>query len=145
MSSRRGAVATLVAMMVMLVAGAPTAYARSTVPIVPHEDMAIATGSGRTPSDEDVKKAIVAAAATTTYPWTVSAGEGGALVATTVVRGKHTVSVNIKYSGTRYSVAYRDSTNMKYGVDKGVPKIHPFYNDWVQQLIDAINAELKKL
>jgi hypothetical protein len=141
----KGSIATWVAMVVVMAMTAPAAHARSPVPIVPHEDMAIATGSGRTPSDEDVKKAIVAAAATTTYPWTVSAGEGGALVATTVVRGKHTVSVNIKYSGARYSVAYRDSTNMKYGVDKGVPKIHPFYNDWVQQLIDAINAELKKL
>ncbi len=135
----------LVAMMVMMATAVPAAYARSTVPIVPHDDMTVTTGSGRTPADEEVRQAIVAAAATTKYPWTVSTSEAGALVATTVVRDKHTVSVNVKYSGARYSVSYRDSANMKYEVDDGVAKIHPFYNTWVQELIDAINAELKKL
>ena len=145
MSNMKGPAATLAAMLVVMAIAAPPAQARSPVPIVAHENLAITTGSGRTPAEEDVKKAITAAAATTKYPWSVTAGEAGTLVATAVVRGKHTVSVNIKYSATHYSVSYRDSINMKYKVADGVAKIHPFYNDWVQELIDAINAELKRL
>jgi hypothetical protein len=34
---------------------------------------------------------------------------------------------------------------MKYGIENGKPVIHPFYNDWVDQLVRAIDAEVKKL
>jgi hypothetical protein len=122
-----------------------TAEARSSVPIVNHENIAITTGSKRAPSADEVSAAITRAGQTIRYPWTVTAGGPGQLVATTLVREKHTVVVDIKYSSTSYSVTYRDSQNMNYKVSKGVPKIHPFYNDWVDELIAAINAELLKL
>lgn len=123
----------------------PNAYARSSVPIVNHENIAIATGSGRTLTAEEVKAAIIEAGARTRYPWTVSGSEAGILVATTLVRGKHTAVVTIRYSDNNYSVIYRDSSDLNYKVSKGVPKIHPNYNVWVKQLIDAIHAQLMQL
>jgi hypothetical protein len=56
----------------------------------------------------------------------------------------HTVIVDIVPGPDSYSVRYADSINMKYGVENGSPVIHPFYNKWVDELIDSIRVELKK-
>jgi hypothetical protein len=42
-------------------------------------------------------------------------------------------------------VKYADSVNMNYRVEGGTPVIHPSYNQWVDQLIQAIGGELRKL
>lgn len=97
------------------------------------------------PSVDQFKAAVVLAGRGTRYPWTVSVAAAGHLVASTVVRGKHTVSVDIKFDGSNYSVTYRESSNMNYRVDTEVPKIHPNYNIWVAQFVGAINSELVKL
>jgi hypothetical protein len=117
--------------MVMLVlAGlvASTAQARSSVPIVNHDTIAITTGSKRAPSADEMSAAITRGGQGSRYPWTVTAGGPGQLVATTVVREKHTASVDIRFSATSYSVTYRDSQNMNYKVSNGVPD-PSLYND----------------
>lgn len=124
---------------------APAAYARGSVPIVNHENVIVATASGRTLTADEVKAAITAAGAGTKYTWTFSSGEPGTLIASTLVRGKHTAVVTVRYSGTNYSVTYRDSNNLNYKLDDGIPKIHPNYNVWVKELVDGIGAQLMKL
>lgn len=63
----------------------------------------------------------------------------GQLVATCHVR-THTVVTDIKYSGSHFSVAYKDSVNMKYTAGN----IHPFYKNWVADFVQAIRLELTK-
>jgi len=142
--------------------GASQAVAqRLAVPIINHPDVAVATSSGKPVQADQVKQAIQAAAKA--KGWALAFAPGGKVLATLVVRNKHTVVVEIAYSAERYSLMYKDSVNMKYaphaqsdshinsvnntytrgGYDG--PVIHPFYNNWVQDLQDAIRQELLKL
>ena len=70
----------------------------------------------------------------------VPVGDGKTLRGTYIV-ANHTVVVDIVPGSSSYSLKYADSINMKYGVENGKPVIHPFYNDWVDQLIRAIDCE----
>jgi hypothetical protein len=133
----------IAAVAVLLLAGQAQAQ-RQPVPIVNHENVAIATQSATTPTLEQVGKAITAGAQN--RKWTVSHVAGQPkLQAKLDVRSKHTVVVEINYSETAYSVQYLSSINMKYRVTDGVPVIHPFYNRWVSDLMEGIKAEVAKL
>ena len=62
-----------------------------------------------------------------------------------LIRGKlilrsHVATVNIYYSGSRYSIKYVKSANLKYNPEKGT--IHSNYNGWIRNLESAINARL---
>ena len=129
---------------------------RALVPIIDYKDVSIATGSGKPVTVEQVRDAIVAAGKRMT--WDMAYTADGGLVGTLVVANKHTISVNIAVSPSKYSVTYRSSINMKYGVGgppnygrsglastEGQPVIHPAYNQWVQSLVSAMDAELRKL
>ncbi|MGC7402695.1 hypothetical protein ACPWR0_02565 [Pandoraea pneumonica] len=141
---------------------APAAHAaRPAVPIVAHDNMPIVTGSGKTLSLDEIRDAITRGAAG--HDWVATRQGPGELVASINVRNKHYASVTIKYSETTYSVSYRDSTNLEYGLSNGLnnsprrddfnnnavpantPMIHPNYNRWVDTLIRDINAELRRL
>jgi hypothetical protein len=141
----RIATQSFIVMLVLACLPVPDAQARGSVAIVNHENIAIATGSARTPTVDEVAAAITRAGQTISYPWTVTSSEPGHVVLSTLVRNKHTVVVDVQFTASSYSVTYRDSVNMNYKLDKDVPKIHPNYNVWVEQLIAAINAELHKL
>lgn len=115
---------------------------RLPVPIVNHENVLAERAAGRAASAEDVKKAILVAAEATGRKWVISEPTPGVLVATYHVR-THTVVTEIRYAAGRFSVAYKDSVNMKYapgGDGRGV--IHPFYNQWVQDFVQAVRLEL---
>lgn len=129
---------------VVAAAAVPAAAQRLPVPIVNHDNMAVTRADGKAASAEDVKKAILTASQATGRKWAVVESAPGVLVATYLVR-THTVVAEIRYSGSQFSVAYKDSVNMKYGPGadgKGV--IHPFYNQWVMEFIQAIRAELAR-
>lgn len=129
---------------VLAAAALPASAQRLPVPIVNHGNLSVTAAPGKQLKAEDVKKAILAAAVATERKWAVSEVAPGRLVATYHVR-THTVTSEIHYTAADFSVFYRDSVNMKYapGPDgKGV--IHPFYNQWVQELVQAIRIELAK-
>lgn len=141
------------------------ANARETVPVVNHDDIAVATGSGKPLTTDQVRDAIVDAAKVNR--WAVSKiANKDILSATLVVNGKHTVVVSIPYSAEKFSIRYQDSVNMKYhlsgapvegstdltkinspakNVQADTPMIHPGYNKWVQALLQSIRQELRKL
>jgi hypothetical protein len=119
------------------------AIAREAVAIVNHDNIPVATNSGKTPSAEQIKQAIVTAAGTKS--WSITPQTNGRLLATLHVRGKHTVVTEIAYASDKYSLTYKDSTDMKYGERDGQAVIHPFYNKWVLELKEAIRIELLKL
>ena len=133
--------------------------AREGVTVVNFDNVAIATSSGKPVASEQFKKAVQTAAAS--HSWTVAQTADGKLLATLVVRNKHTVTVEIAYAIDKYSLHYKDSVNMNYAASarstragpgspnsvdgNGQPVIHPNYNKWVQTLRDAIRTELIKL
>lgn len=123
----------------VLALGALQAHARAPVPIVNHESVAV----GRKASADEVKQAIMRAAVATGRKWVVSERAPGVLEATYMVR-THTVVTEIRYTATSFSVAYKDSVNMKYGPGEGAGVIHPFYNQWVNEFIQAVRAELAR-
>ena len=68
--------------------------------------------------------------------WEVAQERPGLSVATLDVRS-HKAVVTISYDTKRYSIAYKDSVNLKYdGKD-----IHYRYNSWIRHLRDAIEKE----
>lgn len=160
MQTRRRLLIASVALSTTALFGVTAQAARPAVPIVPHDNIAIISGSGKTPSLGEVRGAIARGAAV--HDWTISEVQPGELVASINVRNKHYASVMIKYSETAYSVTYRDSTNLEYGLSgtnaaparrddfnsalpANTPMIHPNYNRWVDTLIRDINLELRRL
>jgi len=134
----------MIAIFVLALCTATVAEARGTVPIVPHENVVLTAAAGGPLTAEQVRGAIIRAAARTRYPWMITADGPDKLIATTLVRGKHTAEVSISYTPSSFSVTYRDSRNLNYRIRHGAPEIHPNYNVWVQQLVDAIQAEAAK-
>ena len=129
---------------------------RALVPIVDYKDVSVATKSGKPVTAEQVRDAIATAGKKLNWDMAFAANNG--LVGTLVVNNKHTVSVDISVAVDKFSVKYRNSINMKYGlsgkphysnsanpVAEGVPVIHPGYNQWVQTLMKGIDGELKNL
>jgi len=93
---------------------------------------------------EALTKAIVSGAAARKWE-AVPAADGKSVRATFTVRNKHVVTVDIVPGPDSYSVKYADSVNMSYRIQDGTAVIHPNYNQWVDQLIQAIGSELGKL
>lgn len=140
----RSIIRTLVGVAALLAASAVHAQ-RHPVPIIDRPDVPAVSASGKPVSSEALRQAIIAGGANGPRKWSiVPAGDGKALRGTYIVRA-HTVVVEIVPGSSSYSLRYADSNNMKYGIENGKPVIHPFYNDWVDQLIRAIDAEVKKL
>lgn len=119
------------------------AHARSSVPIENHENVAVVTASGKAVTAERVRQAFVLGGMK--RGWRFEDAGDGQLTGTLNVRGKHTVMVTVNYGPERYSILYKDSTNMKYDQDDGQAVIHPFYNKWVQNLMQDVGMELAKL
>jgi hypothetical protein len=119
------------------------AAARAPVAIVNYDNIPIATSSGKVLQPEQIKSAIQLAGGAKN--WAIASQADGKLLGTLHVRGKHTIVVEIAYTADKYSLQYRDSTNMKFGEQDGNKVIHPFYNKWVQDLRDTIRLELLKL
>jgi len=133
---------------------------RQPVPIVNHENMAVVTRSGNAVTAEQVKKAIMDGAVAGKRRWDIAHTAAGKVQATYRVR-THTIVTEIENTATTYSIRYVSSINMKYEVaqpsqqfsttspaisyKEGTPLIHPFYNTWVQELIEAIRGEMLKL
>ena len=119
------------------------AVAREAVPIVNYDQIAVATRSGQAPSAEQLRQAIVAAASG--KGWSIARQADGKLLATLVVRNKHTIVVEIACTADKYSLRYKDSINMKFEERDGQQLIHPFYNKWVLDFKEAIRIEVLKL
>ena len=134
-----------VALLLAIVVVVPVVHARSTVEVIDRPNVSVVTGSGKPVNSEALKRAIIDGGAAGARKWdVVPAPDGRSLRSTYKVRN-HTVVVDIVPGPASYSVKYADSINMKYGVENGSPVIHPFYNKWVDELIDSIRVELKKL
>ena len=122
---------------------ATPAMARSSVPIVNHENVSVPSSSDKVPTAAEVRQAILAAAEA--KGWVIAPQPDGKLLATLKVRNKHAIVVEISYAADQYSLTYKESINMNYAERDGEQLIHPNYNKWTQGLIDAIHTEMLNL
>jgi hypothetical protein len=134
----------LVVIAALLVASAVHAQ-RSPVAIVDHPSVPVVTGSGKPISQGALTRAIINGGVAGGRKWEVVPAAGGKSLRATYRVRSHTVVVDIVPGSDSYSVKYAESINMKYGVDNGTAVIHPFYNTWVDELIQSIRTELLKL
>lgn len=142
-------------------AGPGMAGARPSVPI---ENIQNAPLIPKAASLEAVQAALERAAKR--RGWVITTSEPGKAVGTLVIRGKHTVVVDIAYTTEAVSLSYKNSINMNFEtyttppdslvgssayqpdsrVDRkyteGQPLIHPNYNVWVKELFNQLNSEL---
>lgn len=88
-------------------------------------------------STKEVRAAIIKAC--TILTWAPKEQDKNTIRATIVVRGRHTVVVDIPYTADSYSIKYVHSINMDA---KPNGTIHRSYNNWVVRLADTINQEL---
>ena len=104
-------------------------------PVLNITDAEIDTGSK---SQSDVKTAIDRAART--LGWIPKEVSPGHIVVTLRIR-THVAVADIKYNKDRYSITYKDSTNLAYdGVN-----IHRNYNNWVMHLDQNIQVHLSAM
>ena len=92
--------------------------------------------SGKNLTRSDVAVAIQRAARS--VGWQLIA-EGPGLFTGRLQRRHHLAIVEIEYDSTAYSIRYRDSTNL----DAKNGEIHRAYNQWIENLDQAIRAELR--
>lgn len=120
----------------------PTAVAaRAAGPLVEYENVAATTSGGKPATAEQIKKAFMVGGARRSWAFTEA---GDNLVGTLNVR-THQIVVDILIQEGKYSVLYKSSVNMKYGMEEGKKVIHPQYNNWVNNLLGDMRAELAKL
>ncbi len=129
MRSKLSNVIILSAVAILLIACAPT-------PIQNIENAPVNASSANYDLS-DVAKAIKAAGAG--LGWQMKAETPGHIVGRIYLR-THVAVIDITYTLDDYSINYKDSTNLKYNA--GSNTIHKNYNGWVQNLTNAINAQL---
>ena len=127
----------------VLIATAFPAQARSPVPVQNFANQAVATASGATPTFAQVREAVMKAAAS--KEWALARQADDQFLATRVIKGKHTIVTYVSFTANAYSVYYHSSENMKFTMVDGVPYIHPNYNVWARELVEAIRLEVSKL
>jgi len=85
---------------------------------------------------DEVKAAILGAGEA--RGWTLKEIGPGHLEGILRIRA-HIAVVDIKYSPTSYSIAYKDSSELLYDGTQ----IHMEYNNWIKSLEDGIDSRLK--
>ncbi|KAA3654785.1 MAG: hypothetical protein DWQ11_03255 [Proteobacteria bacterium] len=146
---------TLAAIALSLSLATP-AIARTPVPIVDHHHVSWSQNANGALDTAGVRDRIIEACQAA--GWSVVPGNApDTLVATLVVRNKHTIRTNIAYTTDTFSITYHGSINMNYAVKEPDPYgvtptvdavqvrtevIHPHYNRWVSTLLGAIRTRL---
>ena len=105
-------------------------------PVMNVDDAAIVINQNHT--ERDIKKAIITASQS--LGWQMKEQKPGVLEGKLFLR-KHVAVIGIHYDKTKYSIKYKDSTNLNYdGVN-----IHSNYNGWIQNLHRGIQTQLSTL
>jgi len=89
-------------------------------------------------TQQDIARAIETAGRS--LGWIMKEKEPGHILGTLHLR-THTAVVDIYYDRTKYSITYKDSTDLDYDGTN----IHRNYNGWIQNLANAINVQVSNL
>ena len=96
-------------------------------------------------SNEDVLSGITAGLFGRGWFITENDSEGN-LVAQVIVRGKHTLVVDIAYTNTTYDITYKSSNKLKYKIGSdGSARIHRNANSWMNNILIDITEQLLSL
>lgn len=109
-----------------------------TAPILELHDMPATTASGKLPTANQVRNAIVTAG--TSLGWRIADAGTGRLQGTLVLRS-HVAVVDIPYSFAGYSIRYKRSENL----NEADGQIHSNYNGWILNLDRTIRTEISRL
>jgi len=127
--------AITVALTLSLALAAGVAQARSAVLLIEPARVELAVGANQ--NAEAVKDVIIAGGAE--RGWSVVTSDPGRVrLKYDKHNGKHEVVVDITYDARGYQLRYVSSFNMKYENGPNGQLIHPFYNKWVEGLMQAI-------
>ncbi|CAG0983981.1 hypothetical protein BURK2_02005 [Burkholderiales bacterium] len=146
--------------LLLLILATANAAAAGRAPIIDLSAQTARRADGNPAEVADIAKAFRAAGGS--LGWTFAEEGPAHLVGTVVVRGKHTVVVDIFLRRGEYDVKYRSSVNMRYREEdaddtgkpaenqpqqpslasKKVRTIHSSYNSWVMNLIHGVTGEL---
>ncbi len=119
---------------VLLAAAALTACAQ-TMPILNVDNAAVVSPAGKPLSNEQVKLAIVRAGSA--LGWAMKDAGPNKLAGTLILR-THTANIEITYSPSAYSIAYKSSIDLM----EANGKIHKNYNGWIMNLNKGIGTQL---
>ena len=103
-------------------------------------NLPVSSATGQSLKEAQVKQAILAAAKE--KGWVARELTPGVISASLAVRS-HLAEVEIPYSGSSYSILYKNSSNLDYKA--GDQTIHNQYNNWVNYLRQAIDARLAEI
>jgi hypothetical protein len=117
------------------------AMARRGVALQNYDNVPIVRADKAMLTSARVREAIVRAAQQN--KWVVGEDAPNRVVATFSIKGKHSLTVEVRYGETQFSIGYRDSSNLNYAQGANGPVIHPAYNKEVKALLDSINAALQ--
>jgi len=108
--------------------------------LVNYESIGIVTASGKELTMDQVKQAIIIGGAA--RGWTMAPAEPGHMIGTLNLRS-HVAIVDIIYDTQKYSITYKDSTNLNFGKNSdGTEYIHSNYIGWIKFLKESINVSL---
>ncbi|MEJ2106874.1 MAG: hypothetical protein P8X48_06020 [Acidiferrobacteraceae bacterium] len=74
--------------------------------------------------------------------WYVTSKKPGVIGAEIIVRGNHTLDVEIKYTNKSFDINYKSSKNLNYSANGGKPRIHPNANSWMMNINNDIGSQL---
>ena len=129
------------ALFLALAASAP-GPAFAAVDLIEWKDVAAVTGSGKPATAEEIKRAFMVGGAR--RGWTFTEAGPDKMVFTVVVR-THTLLMELTYGPGKFSLTYKDSTNLDFRDEAGKRTIHRNYVNWNNNLMNDARAELMRL
>lgn len=116
-------------------------FARAPTAVINFVDEPAVTTSGKALPVEQLTQLVTKVARAKN--WIVAPARDGRLNASLSWKNnKHTIMVEIVCAANSFSIHYKNSVNMNYEVLDGQPVIHPYYNRYVNDLRNAIQAEI---
>jgi len=101
------------------------------------KDAPVLTASGKVATIDQVQKAIIDAGIK--QQWIMTVVKPGEILGEFNIQS-HTIHVTIPYTSNKYSILYKDSSNLRYDPVKRT--IHVNYAIWIQRLDTEIRARL---
>ena len=115
----------------------------TTVPLRNIDNANISGYGSKKPTLEEVQAALSRAAEI--RGWTIEDISPGHAIGRILVRGKHSVTIDITYTTETMSMTYVDSSNMDFRSDSDGEVIHLKYNAWINNLLSTLRKQLAQM
>lgn len=123
----------------LALASSPVLAGTSSMLPVPH--VVLHSSTEKPLSNESVRNIIVFGSRV--HEWQVVAEQPGKITLKYVKSSSTSVTLDVSYTSSGYDIAYVDSTGMAYRKEGDVVEIHPSYNRWMANLVEAIGEANK--